>query len=132
VTALDTFVAPPRQVFDQEVDAARDDEERDYSGWFCIATAPFPCPADGCTFVALHMTAAHLIVVWPQQDDPKLLAQARNAQQAGRKPRIVEYEQAMGPCIPIDVWLRAGRPVHGQHSAPDGWWAPGDPKGSRL
>ena len=131
MSALDTYT-PARVDFDTDVDAARDDEGADYSGWFCIATAPFPCPAVGCDFVAHHLTAAHRIVVWPRRDDPKLLAQARNARELGRAPVITEYEPAMGPCIPIDVWLRIGRPVHGQNPAPDGWWAPDDRKGSRL
>ena len=29
-----------------------DDPGADHAGWFCVATDPFPCPADGCTFVA--------------------------------------------------------------------------------
>src|SRR6185503_1328982 len=32
----------------------------DPAGWFCVATDPFPCPAEGCPLVALYMTAAHL------------------------------------------------------------------------
>lgn len=111
----------PTRVFDQEVEAVRDDSGESYSGWFCIATNPFPCPGEGCTFVANYMTAAHLIVVFPREDDPKLYAQAAQARDLGRNPRIVEYEQSFGPCIPIDVWNRIGRPVHGQQRPPEDW-----------
>ena len=27
-------------------------DEPDYAGWFCLRTRPFPCPAEGCSFVA--------------------------------------------------------------------------------
>ena len=33
-------------------------------GWYCVRTDPFLCPANGCTFVADFMTAAHLVLVW--------------------------------------------------------------------
>jgi len=42
------------------------DDDGDHDGWFCVRTDPFPCPADGCTFVAEFMTAAHLILVWQE------------------------------------------------------------------
>lgn len=110
-----------RPVFDQDIELARDDEDVDYSGWFCVATDPFPCPAPGCDFVALHMTAAHLIVVWPDGDDRDLLTYARDAQRVDRNPRIVEYERALGPCIPYDVWTSIGKPIHGANPKPNGW-----------
>ena len=28
------------------------DDRADHTGWFCVATDPFPCPAAGCSFVA--------------------------------------------------------------------------------
>src|SRR5260370_28243499 len=61
----------------------------DHVGWWCVRTDPFPCPADGCTFVAEFMTAAHLILVWQEQDDPNLLKQAGRAPDAGRDPRVL-------------------------------------------
>src|SRR3989304_1749580 len=41
-----------------------DDTGADHSGWFCVSTEPFPCPAAGCTFVAEFLTAAPLVLVW--------------------------------------------------------------------
>ena len=35
-----------------------DDTGEDHAGWFCVSTDPFPCPADGCSFVADHMDGA--------------------------------------------------------------------------
>ncbi len=64
-----------------------DDGSADYSGWFCVRTDPFPCPAEGCTFVAVFMTAAHLILVWEQRDDPNLLHHAQRAKEVGRNPQ---------------------------------------------
>jgi hypothetical protein len=111
-----------RQVFDQAVEEQRDDTRDDYDdGWFCVRTNPWPCPADGCTFVALYMTAAHQIVVFPGEDDRRLFAQARYAREAGRNPKIVRYERSFGPCIPVDVWMTIGRPVHGRRPEPEGW-----------
>ena len=34
-----------------EEDLWTDDSQDDHAGWFCVATDPFPCPADGCPFV---------------------------------------------------------------------------------
>jgi hypothetical protein len=109
-------VAPSytRTDFDAELEERRDDEDVDYSGWYCVRTARWPCPAEGCDFVAVFSTAAHLIVVWPRKDDPMLLANAHNCRLVGRDPRIVEYEPDFGPCIAWDVWERLGRPIHGK------------------
>ena len=96
---------------DEELDTGHDDT--DYSGWFCLATDPWPCPQDGCDFVALHMTAAHMILVWPQKDDPELLFHAKRGMEVGRNPKVVEYEQDFGPCMSYYEWMANGRRVHG-------------------
>ena len=67
----------------------RDDDAGDHEGWWCVRTDPFPCPADGCAFVAEFMTAAHLVLVWQERDDPNLLWHANRAKQVGRNPRVV-------------------------------------------
>jgi hypothetical protein len=89
------------------------DDEADYSGWFCVRTDPFPCPATGCLFVADFMTAAHLILLWQEIDDPNLLRHAARARDVGRNPRVVAYERDYGPCASYYAWVAAGRPVHG-------------------
>jgi hypothetical protein len=85
----------------------------DHVGWFCVATDPFPCPAPGCGFVAEFMTAAHLVLVWEEQDDPNLLRHAQRAKEVGRNPHIVSYETGFGPSASYYAWEAAGRPVHG-------------------
>jgi hypothetical protein len=90
-----------------------DDGDTDHSGWFCVRTNPFPCPASGCTFVAGFMTAAHLILVWEQSDDPNLLHHAQRAKEVGRNPRIQAYELYFGPSASYYAWEAAGGPVHG-------------------
>ena len=62
-----------------EEDLWTDDSGTDHSGWFCVSTDPFPCPAAGCVFVAEFMTAAHLVLVWEERDDPNLLRHAQRA-----------------------------------------------------
>jgi hypothetical protein len=89
------------------------DPEADYSGWYCIRTDPWPCPADGCDYVAQYLTAAHLIIVWPEIDDLNLLRQAAAAREVGRNPRPTEYEATMGPACSYYQWEAAGYPVHG-------------------
>ena len=85
----------------------------DHSGWFCVRTDPFPCPAAGCAFVAEFMTAVHLILVWVERDDPNLLWHAQRAKDVGRNPRIVPYERSFGPSASYYAWEASGRPVHG-------------------
>jgi hypothetical protein len=85
----------------------------DHAGWFCVSTDPFPCPAAGCSFVADFMTAAHLILVWEERDDPNLLRHAQRAKEVGRNPQVVTYEPAFGPSASYYAWEAAGRPVHG-------------------
>ena len=89
-----------------------DDEDGDRTGWFCVRTDPFPCPAQGCDYVADFMTAAHLILVWEERDDPNLLWHAQRAMEVGRNPRIVAYERSFGPSASYYAWEAAGRPVH--------------------
>ncbi|MGB8004940.1 MAG: hypothetical protein WCF27_11860 [Gaiellaceae bacterium] len=91
----------------------QDEGGADHSGWFCVRTNPFPCPAPGCGFVAGFMTAAHLILVWERQDDPNLLHHAQRAKEVGRNPRIQEYEASFGPSASYYAWEAAGGPVHG-------------------
>lgn len=96
-------------------------------GWYCIRTDSFPCPAVGCDFVAFFMTGAHLIIVWPSDDDPKLLRCAHEALAVGRNPRIVEYKAEFGTAFPYDLWRALGGPVHGKLDPPSGYpppWAP--------
>ena len=85
---------------------------RDHIGWYCVHTDPFPCPAPGCEFVAEFMTAAHLILVWEESDDPNLLRHAQRAKEVGRNPNVAEYEPSFGPSASYYAWEAAGRPVH--------------------
>ncbi|HUJ56794.1 MAG TPA: hypothetical protein VLW49_12480 [Gaiellaceae bacterium] len=85
----------------------------EHIGWFCVRTDPFPCPAPGCVFVAEFMTAAHLVLVWEERDDPNLLRHAQRAKEVGRNPRVIEYESGFGPSASYYAWEAAGRPVHG-------------------
>jgi hypothetical protein len=98
---------------ESEEDLWREDDGDDHSGWFCVRTDPFPCPAESCTFVAEFMTAAHLVLVWEDRDDPNLLWHAQRAKEVGRNPRVVGYETAFGPSASYYAWEAAGRPVHG-------------------
>jgi hypothetical protein len=105
------YVEEPELVEEEQL--WTDDTDADHSGWFCVATDPFPCPASGCSFVAHFMTAVHLVLVWEQRDDPNLLRHAERAKEVGRNPRVVEYETAFGPSASYYAWEAAGRPVHG-------------------
>jgi hypothetical protein len=98
---------------DEAEELWEDDERADHAGWFCVATDPFPCPAAGCTFVAEFMTAAHLVLVWEERDDPNLLRHAARAKEVGRNPSVVAYEPSFGPSASYYAWEAAGRPVHG-------------------
>ena len=98
---------------DEDEELWTGDEDGDHAGWYCVRTDPFPCPAPGCTFVAVFMTAAHLVLVWQERDDPNLLRHAQRAKEVGRNPRVVSYERAYGPSASYYAWEAAGRPVHG-------------------
>jgi hypothetical protein len=97
----------------REEELWKDIDAGDRSGWFCVRTNPFPCPAAGCSFVAGFMTAAHLILVWERRDDPNLLHHAQRAKEVGRNPRIQSYERSYGPSASYYAWEAAGGPVHG-------------------
>ena len=97
----------------EEASLWTDDGAGDHAGWACVRTDPFPCPAAGCTFVAEFMTAAHLILVWEERDDPNLLRHAQRAQEVGRNPAVVDYLPEYGPSASYYAWEAAGRPVHG-------------------
>ena len=101
------------EALESEEELWSDDAGGDHAGWFCVRTDPFPCPAAGCSFVADFMTAAHLVLVWEERDDPNLLRHAQRAKEVGRNPRIVTYEPEFGPSASYYAWEAAGRPVHG-------------------
>jgi hypothetical protein len=101
-------------IYDEEL--WQDDTDEGYDGWFCVRTDPFPCPAAGCEFVAEFMTAAHLILVWQETDDPNLLRHAARARDVGRNPRVTGYRSEFGPSASYYAWVAAGRPVHGVKS----------------
>ncbi|MEX2211301.1 MAG: hypothetical protein WD689_06005 [Gaiellaceae bacterium] len=105
------------ELLDVESEELLAEAEADHTGWVCVSTNPFPCPADGCEFVAEFMTAAHLILVWERTDDPNLLRHANRAMEIGRNPRVVEYEPDYGPSASYYAWEAAGRPVHGVRKA---------------
>ncbi len=107
-----TVVVEHRELVEAE-ELWTDDGSGDYAGWFCVRTEPFPCPAAGCVFVAEFMTAAHLILVWEERDDPNLLRHAQRAMEVGRNPRVVIYVATYGPSASYYAWEAAGRPVHG-------------------
>jgi hypothetical protein len=112
----DPLVAPPMPDIDQDIDQDEelwtDDSGEDYSGWYCVRTDAWPCPAEGCTFVAMFLTAAHLVIVWPEMDDPSLLRHAAAARDVGRNPKPDVYEPAFGPACSYYQWEAAGHPVH--------------------
>lgn len=89
-----------------------DDSGEDYAGWYCVRTDPWQCPAEGCTFIAQFLTASHLIIVWPEVDDPSLLRHAAAARDVGRNPKVTTYEPAFGPACSYYQWEAAGHPVH--------------------
>ncbi len=108
--------------FDQQT-LERIDEDgpgESYGGWYAVATRPFPCPVEGCRFVAHAMTAAHLVLVWPESDDPAMLSFCSDAKKFGRDPKVVEWAPALGPALSFYKWTRIGRPVHGFLERPDG------------
>jgi hypothetical protein len=108
-----TWLLDEERAAEQEADELWSGEAGDHAGWSCVATNPFPCPAPGCDFVAEFMTAAHLILVWQDSDDPMLLRHAQRAKDVGRNPRVVDYEPRFGPSASYYAWEAAGRPVHG-------------------
>ena len=99
-------------VIEEEPELWTDDSGEDYSGWYCVRTDPWGCPAPGCDFVALFLTAAHLVIVWPEIDDPALLRHAAAARDVGRNPRPDVYEPSFGPACSYYQWEAAGHPVH--------------------
>lgn len=101
------------ELFEDAEELWADEGSEDHAGWYCVRTDPFPCPAAGCVFVADFMTAAHLILVWEESDDPNLLRHAQRAKEVGRNPRVEEYEPSFGPSASYYAWEAAGRPVHG-------------------
>lgn len=85
-----------------EVELSTGDTD-EFGGWFCLAIAPWSCRGCGEEFVHSNVIIEeggdHLIVVWPEPDDPSLLRAAEKRKKRGSDPQIVEYEKSMGKCI---------------------------------
>jgi hypothetical protein len=107
------LILADEELVDEDEELWTDEGADDHSGWFCVSTDPFPCPAPACSYVAEFMTAVHLILVWEERDDPNLLWHAQRAKDVGRNPHVVSYESTFGPSASYYAWEAAGRPVHG-------------------
>lgn len=103
---------PTRPVFDTAMIETAESLPSFEGQWYGIRTNPHACPADGCEAVFEWVTAAHLVVVAPANDDPRLLKIATACMEQGRGPRIVGVPQGV-PTISIYEWEALGRPVHG-------------------
>jgi len=91
------------------------------SDWWCIQIdaikAPEPC-GHQVTFVCGIMEVkhpskvpyCHLIIVWPERDDEKLLQTAALCQKREHNPKIVEYQESFGPWINYDNYKLYGGP----------------------
>ena len=78
-------------------------DEQDLNGWFCIMLAQERrCKQCGMLTRFIHSTDTQRIVVWPEKDHPKILENAARImkRRPDYDPRIVEYEQSMGPAVP--------------------------------
>lgn len=111
-------LALPKTRFDVELEERLVDPDQDFADFWCVATAPFSCPADGCDFVAVYLTAGHRIVVWPDLDDRWLLSHCARAKRLDRNPRVIRYEASFGPAINYYEWVALGTPVHALLSNP--------------
>ena len=60
------------------------------------------------------MTAAHLILVWEERDDPNLLRHAERAKKVGRNPHVVEYEPVVR-AERLVLRVGGGRPAGARH-----------------
>ena len=89
-----------------------DDTVDDHAGWFCVRTDPFPCPANGCEFVADFMTAAHLVLVW-EDATIRTCSGTRSLMSATRRSSVRErlsgpsassYVGSRGPARPRSSW----------------------------
>jgi len=107
------MAGPVGHAIPEEAEELWTEDGREHVGWYCVRTDPFPCPAPDCSFVAEFMTAAHLVLVWEERDDPNLLRHAQRAVEVGRNPHVVGYESGYGPSASYYAWEAAGRPVHG-------------------
>lgn len=113
-----------------------DDSAQDGEGWCCVACDPFPCPGhraprvsiwgtvatslhdDECRFVGVSQTAQHRTLVWPADDDPRMLEIAAEMRDQCRNPRLVPYTPAFGPAVSFFEWEATGSRVHGVHDIP--------------
>ena len=80
-----------------------------HDDWWCVKTDDWIC--GNCKRVCQYLTAGHLIVLWPAQDNPSILKQAKIAQEYERNPRIIKYKEEYGPAITHYEWCRTGNLV---------------------
>lgn len=78
---------------DENVDDGTGTGEDD---WYCLTIASTRC---SCGQLMRHITIQHMIIVWPDKDDPHILYWAKKMTEAEKHPRVRAYEESMGPCI---------------------------------
>ena len=88
----------------EDEDLWEDDGSGDYQGWYCVRTDPFPCPAEGCTFVA-HLAGARIDLTSAVLAED-LLAEGRSASRDG-SGRLDLRRSGSIPVVRLDEGHRA-------------------------
>lgn len=87
-----------------DVDESYDDT--DYSDHYCIRITPHKCRCGTVVeFVETGLTTPfvvleeHVVVVWPEIDDPMILKAANLCLKGGADPHIIRYEKSFGQAV---------------------------------
>ena len=91
------------QMSAQSLKNAIENDNASYEGWYCLNVKPMTCPGCGSVVAYLEPPDFHLIVVWEEKDDDRLLRFAAELKKLGAEPRIEIYYPMLGDCIPWEA-----------------------------
>lgn len=103
MTALTTIHLDKTHV--PSIDHEASDDDQDFTDHYCIRIKPHRCDCGKLVdfvecgdLVGGLVIEHHVVVVWPEQDDPDILDAARRcmANEADIDPHIVQYRRSFG------------------------------------
>lgn len=88
-----------------------DYSDLEYDDWYCIQIKPMRCSCgEVVTFASDDL---HMILIWQDKDDDKLLELAIILREGDFEPFIVNYTHLFGPCIEFEDAVRLGTMENG-------------------
>lgn len=96
----DELVELLEDAVEQAIKAAKEEDDVNYEGWYCIQIKPIKCPGCGDPITHMQPPELHLIIVWKDRNDRHLVWFEKELGKLDMEPYVHTYNPIYGSCIP--------------------------------